>query len=285
MKEHINTNMLIMAREARSLNQNELAEKINMSPTNLSKIERGDIGVNEELLKLIANITGYPKHFFLQEGEIIPPYLTYRKRHNVSQKFLNTINAKTNIIGRHVQFLSSALQIPATVLHSINANEKPESIAAKTRRKWDINNGPVGNMTSLLEDHGIVVSSFDFGTHRVDSKSLFTDDKQPVIFFNSSLLGDRQRFTMAFELGQLLMYRSGDVALERDVIHEANVFASEFLMPAKDIKEDFKRGISIALLAELKKKWKVSMIALLYRADDLGFLSSNQKRYLIQQSN
>ncbi len=56
-------------------------------------------------------------------------------------------------------------------------------------------------------------------------------------------------------------------------------------MPAKDIIQDFKNGITIPILGELKRKWKVSMIALLYRADHLGLITPNQKRYLIQQFN
>jgi Zn-dependent peptidase ImmA (M78 family) len=56
-------------------------------------------------------------------------------------------------------------------------------------------------------------------------------------------------------------------------------------MPAKDILKDFKDGVTLSLLGELKRKWKVSMIALLYRADDLGLLTPNQKRYLVQQFN
>ena len=56
-------------------------------------------------------------------------------------------------------------------------------------------------------------------------------------------------------------------------------------MPSNDIRPDYADNITIPLLAQLKKKWKVSMIALLYRADDLGILTSNQKRYLLQQFN
>jgi Zn-dependent peptidase ImmA (M78 family) len=56
-------------------------------------------------------------------------------------------------------------------------------------------------------------------------------------------------------------------------------------MPEKEIRKDFELGITLPLLGELKRKWKVSMIALLYRADDLGFLTPNQKRYLVQQFN
>lgn len=281
----VNTNMLIIAREARSLNQIELAERIRMSPTNLSKIERGDIRITDELLNAIADITGYPQHFFRQQGEIIPPHLSFRKRHKVGQKHLSAINAKANIIGRHVQFLARAMNISQPLLPSSNTNESPQSTAIETRRKWSVASGPISNVIALLEKQGIVIAGFDFETQRVDSKSFFTDDKQPVIFFNNSLLGDRQRFTLAFELGQLVMYGDGNVSSKKNILHEANAFAAEFLMPAKDIKEDFKKGINIPLLAELKKKWKVSMIALLYRADDLDFITPNQKRYLLQQFN
>lgn len=276
--------MLIIAREARNLNQMELAEKIKMSATNLSKIERGDIGISDEVLSSISDITGYPKHFFQQPGEIIPPYMSYRKRDHVPQKFLTAINAKANIIARHVQFLQRSLEIPVPKLPFFK-DDIPQKIAFETRRKWNVPEGPIVNVTRLLEQNGIVVSSFEFNTQRVDSKSLFTDEGQPIIFLNSSLLGDRQRFTLAFELGQLLLFQADYVSPERDINHEANAFAAEFLLPAEELKEGFKKGVTISILAELKKKWKVSMIALLYRANDLGFITSNQKRYLLQQFN
>jgi len=119
----------------------------------------------------------------------------------------------------------------------------------------------------------------------VDSRSMLTDDQYPIIFLNRSLLGDRQRFSLAFELGHLIMHTFSTVPHERNINHEANLFAAEFLMPAKDIIKDFKDGITLSLLGELKRKWKVSMIALLYRSDDLGLLTPNQKRYLVQQFN
>jgi Zn-dependent peptidase ImmA (M78 family) len=81
------------------------------------------------------------------------------------------------------------------------------------------------------------------------------------------------------------MHTFNAVDWNRDIGHEANLFAAEFLMPEREMREEFKEGVTLALLAELKRKWKVSMIALLYRADDLGFLTENQKKYLVQQFN
>lgn len=279
--------MIVLAREARGLTQAELAEEIGISATNLSKMERTDIGISNTLIETISNKTCFPTHFFYQPGEIVPENLNYRKREVVAQKLITPIHAKVNIVRKHVHFLTMALNIQNMPLPLIEVTETqtPQQIAIKLRRLWKVETSIIDNLTKLIEDNGIITKSFPFNTDRVDSRSILTDDRFPIIYCNESLLGDRQRFSLAYELGQLIMHTFGIVPVGRSVSHEANAFAAEFLMPAKDIIADFKDGITIPLLGELKRKWKVSMIALLYRADDLGLLSPNQKRYLIQQFN
>ena len=287
MTEIVNTSMIVLAREARGLSQAELAELIGMSATNLSKIERADIGIAKELLETIADKTDYPVEFFFQKGEIVPENLKYRKREVVAQKLITPIHAQVNVIRKHIYFLTLALQIPNADIPilEVSATQTPQQIAIKLRKLWKVNTPVIDNITKLIEDNGIVTKSFPFNTDRVDSRSILTDDKLPIIFLNSSLLGDRQRFSVAYELGQLIMHTFCIVGLDRDVSHEANAFAAEFLMPEKEIRKDFGNDITIPLLGELKRKWKVSMVALLYRADDLGYLTPNQKRYLLQQFN
>jgi Zn-dependent peptidase ImmA (M78 family) len=140
-------------------------------------------------------------------------------------------------------------------------------------------------MTQILEDNGIVVFSFDFNTDRVDSRCLITENGFPVIFINSRLLGDRRRFSLAYELGHFVMHSGNDLAWGRDTNHEAKLFAAQFLMPEQDIRKDLEVGVTIQLLGKLKRDWKVSMVSLLYRADDLGLLSSTAKKQLIGQFN
>lgn len=287
MEQLLNPNMVLLAREARGLTQSGLAEKLHTYKANISRLEHGDGSADEQILVELAAATNYPPHFFLQKGEILPVNLSYRKRQHVPVKLLSPIEAQINIIRRHVQFITRATQhqMPELPLYAVNEKNTPEKIAALVRKKWDTPAGELDNMSKLLEQQGIIISSFDFGTERVDSRSMLTDDQCPVIFLNRSLLGDRQRFSLAFELGHLIMHTFTTVPHERDINHEANLFAAEFLMPAKDIMKDFKDGVTLSLLGELKRKWKVSMIALLYRADDLGLLTPNQKRYLVQQFN
>jgi Zn-dependent peptidase ImmA (M78 family)/DNA-binding XRE family transcriptional regulator len=279
--------MIVLARESRGMTQAELADKLNIVAATLSKMESGDLGISDDMRTAISNATGYPVSFFEQKAEVYPEHLVYRKRDKVAQKLLTPINAKINIQRLHVQFLIKQLDItkkPVPV-YEVGDTQTPQIIAQKVREQWNITEPVIDNLIALLEERGIVVTSFDFGTERVDSRCILTEDNNPMVIYNKTLLGDRQRFSLAFQLGHLVMHTGQNVDWERDVAHEANLFASEFLMPEQFIRKDFDNGITLALLGGLKSKWKVSMISLLYRADDLGYVSANQKKYLIQQFN
>lgn len=287
MSDVTNPKMIVIARESRGINQSELAEKIGMTSANMSKIEKGDIGISDNTLSAIADQTRYPVSFFQQTGDIVAENLSFRKRETVAQKLITPITAKANVIRLHVQYLTKQLGIkPADIpAMEVTGDRTPAAIAREVRKAWRVKKGAVENVVQLLEAHGIVISTFPFGTERVDSRCILTDSKQPIIILNSQMLGDKERFSLAFELGHLVMHSLFPVPLDRDINHEANHFAAEFLMPEDEIRKDFAGDITVALLGELKRKWKVSMISLLYRADDLGFVTPNQKRYILQQFN
>src|SRR6202012_4713599 len=105
----INPIMIVLAREYNGLSQTELADRIEMSSTNLSKIERSDIGISQETLTQIASVTNFPVSFFYQDGSIVPENMNYRKRETVAQKLLTPINARVNIMRLHTQILTKAL--------------------------------------------------------------------------------------------------------------------------------------------------------------------------------
>jgi Zn-dependent peptidase ImmA (M78 family) len=283
----LNPNMIILGREVRGLNQTELSKLIDLTSANLSKMETGQIAVADYHIDSLVKVLRFPKSFFYQEGQILPSNLSYRKRRSVAQRLLAPIEAQMNITRLHVQQLLKPLAMaPADIpVMDIKDYGSPQKIATRLRKEWNIKEACIGNLTQLLESKGILVVSFNFGTERVDAQSILTEDKQPIIFVNKSLLGDRLRFSLAYELGHLIMHLHTSPSLDREVGHEANVFAAEFLMPEKEILPDFQGKLTIAKLGELKKKWKVSMQALLYRADDLGKLTANQKRYLLEQFN
>lgn len=287
MYNTLNLQMVLLAREARALSQAEMATQLGMSATNYSKMERGDISLPADKVQDIAEITHFPLNLFYQPGSLLPESLGYRRRHNVPQKVLTPINAQLNLLRLQVQQIQQWLSTPTAQLPTLPniTTIPPQELAAALRKAWDITTPVLPNLTKLLEEQGIIVAAMPWGSQRVDSRLLLTEGGQPIIALNKTLLGDRLRFSLAYELGHLLMHSFVPINADRDIVHEANAFAAALLMPEKDIAKDFEQGITIPILAQLKTKWKVSMIALLYRADDLGFLTSNQKRYLLQQFN
>lgn len=278
--------MLMLAREARGLTQLELADLAGINRSNISRFEQDEMGFSDDVLIKLIEALKFPEHFFMQNEEILPPAL-YRRRDKVPAKVLSYIDANLNIYRLNMQRLFEAMKLePEEIpLLPVSENGTPANIAQKLRKVWNMPKGEVANVIDLLEANGIMTLAVDFKTDRVDSRSILISNKYPVIFYNKTLLGDRLRFTLAHELGHIVMHTRQALLSIEEVGHEANLFAAEFLMPEREIQADFNENINLDLLARLKKKWKVSMQAILYRANDLNMLTDNQKRYIIGQFN
>ncbi|HAG99910.1 MAG TPA: hypothetical protein DCL75_13910 [Ktedonobacter sp.] len=87
-------------------------------------------------------------------------------------------------------------------------------------------------------------------------------------------------FTLAHEIGHIVMHQIPTENMEE----EADRFAAEFLMPSRDISPDLD-SITFTNLARLKSYWKVSMAALIVRANDMGKITQRQYRTLFEQMN
>ncbi len=94
--------------------------------------------------------------------------------------------------------------------------------------------------------------------------------------------GDRVRFSIAHELGHLVLHQSlHGTSME----HEANLFAQELLLPEAAMRREMAGGITLASLATIKQRWGVSMAALAMRATELNLISKRQLSYLMAKLN
>ena len=104
-----------------------------------------------------------------------------------------------------------------------------------------------------------------------------------MMVVNVGLPVDRLRFTIAHELGHILMH----VLPNDDQEKQANLFAGELLMPTTDIVADLE-GLTtrqFTRLMQLKSKWRVSVGALVQRAHNLELISDRQfKEFRIRMS-
>lgn len=284
--QKINPKMLTLAREARGFSQADLAERSGVSRSNISKFEQDNLVMSSELLNKIMSVLKFKNSLFYADTEILPPAL-YRRRDTVPAKTLMQIDANINLYRLNISTLINAMKFtePAVPSYPVPEIGTPEDAARALRRLWNLPDTSIDNLTEVLESHGIITVAMDFGTERVDSRSILIDDKFPVIFYNKKLLGDRLRFTLAYELGHIIMHTRTALTSFSDLSKETNAFAAEFLMPKAGILNDLNENLDLELLAKLKGKWKASMHAILYRAVDLQVITENQKRYLINQFN
>ena len=154
----------------------------------------------------------------------------------------------------------------------------PEAIARSVRSAWGIPPGPVPNLVREIEDAGGIIIRCDFGTTKVDAVSQWLPDLPPLFFVNISIPTDRLRFTLAHEIGHIVMHQVPTQDMEK----EADRFAAEFLMPKKDIRPQL-FDLTLPKMASLKPHWRVAMSALLRRAGDLGTIAPRWKSYLWMQ--
>lgn len=284
--EKVNPRMVTLARESKGLTLADLGKKLKFTPQAAWQLEQNYHNMNTDMLESLSDALNYPASFFVQEGESLPLPLSYRKRSVVPTWVLTQVDAIVNIYRLNLEKLLTTInyhepQIPVLDVLKLGS---PQECAKKLRKLWKIEKGPIENVSEILEANKIMLLSFPFDTESIDGKCTVAGGKYPLIVTQRKQLGDRQRFTLAYHLGYLVMHWKTSPEFSRDLSHEANLFAAEFLMPEKDIAEDL-TDISFTQLGVLKKKWKSSMISLLHRSEDLELTTPNQKRYILQQFN
>lgn len=280
--KNVNPGMIIIARESRGLTQKELAEKLTISPAQLSRIEVGLRTIQKEQLQLLSEVLNYPVDLFMEQQPVYGLGISefyHRKYKDISDKLLNQIYANIHLRLRELERLMDAVDIGKVNIKPIQVDDfdgNAAEVARLVRASWRLPHGPVKNLIEIIENARGIIIPFDFGTSRVDAISHWNNNGMPPIFFiNAYSPTDRLRFTICHELGHVIMHRS----IDPDMESQADEFASEFLMPAKDIKP-YLVDISLAKLADLKRQWKVSMAALLKRATDLEAITPRKARSL-----
>lgn len=281
--QQFNPAMLTIARESREMTQAELSVRSQIPQAVLSKLEGGVARPTEEHIVALAEATHYPQTFFFDQDRIFgfnASVFFHRKRSDMPSKVLKRIHAVLNLTRMRLDKLLLAGNIkPAMELvrMSVEENGTPEQIAQKVRALLQIPDGPINDLTAILEEAGVIVVQHRFKSRRMDAVSEWIPGHPPIVLMNTDehVPGDRYRWTLAHELGHLVMHGQQ----VEDVEEEANRFAAEFLMPERDIRAKL-RNVRIQSLALLKSIWKVSMGALLERAKQLGTISLSQYRYM-----
>lgn len=257
-------------RVARGFTQARLSSETGLGQGVISKLESGSLPMDRARLAALADALEVPGS--LLDGSVeLPPHarVFHRKQASLPAKAANRLNADLALAHFRVARVLRDEEMPQSLHRPIeDALDTPEGRARELRMAWDIAPGPIPNMVALLESKGVPCLMWDVESAKVDAIASWPDDARPIVMLGSHAPGDRLRFTVAHELGHAVLHDLP--AAERE--KEADAFASEFLMPRRDIKDDLK-DVSLPRLAELKRKWGTSIAALVRRARDIGAIT------------
>ncbi len=289
-----NPHMLTLARDARSLTQEELAILVSVGQGTLSKYETGIQEPPHSFVQALGQALGYPDEFFYEAGRPygLPPF-HYRRRKKLSKKVLGRIVAEMNIRRIHLsKMLLSFERKSNTFIPEIDRDDymgkskaplSIEDVARTVRELWMLPSGPIPNMVDLIESNGGIVIPCDFGTDLLDAMSQRIDGMPVLVFINVNAPADRLRHTLAHELGHMILHTT-TVKDDEVMEDEADLFAGAFLLPADEIKPQL-RKFDLRQLANMKSYWKVSMAAIAVRADRLKLITPYQsKMFWIEMS-
>ncbi len=281
----MNHKQLTFAREYRGYSQTELAESIKgLSQSNLSKFEKGFGVLSDDIQKKIIEYLNFPDDFFNRKINSTIENANYRKRASIGKNITQKFENKCKLIGYIIDEFSESIEWPNFSLSPLNVEEgyTPQYIAGYNRKLLKLTKDePVKNIISLLEQNGIIVYEID-EIEKFDGVSFITDKGFPVIIVNKNFSNDRKRFTIAHELGHILLHNENlyPISSYRDKEKEANIFASEFLMPEIEIKNSL-RQLKMNDLGDLKSYWLTSMGAIIRKAKDLNCIDENRYRFFM----
>jgi len=275
-----NPERFALHRQAKGMSQGAAAKALGVSQGRISKVENGALRPSDQLLIDAAQEFGVQREAFFGEDveRGLPAISFFRKQKTMGMRETRKTEARFSIIRQVVISLAAGLveladrRVPRIPVST--PGETPASIAQRVRTFFQAAAGPLLGLTRMMESAGIIIVPFVDTHAKFDAVSCASPDgRLDIVAVKPGLAPDRYRFSIAHELGHLVMHTMPSETIE----DEANQFAAELLMPAEDIESDL-TSITIPHLMELKRKWQVAMSALIYRAKSLGLVSEWKAR-------
>jgi Zn-dependent peptidase ImmA (M78 family) len=227
----------------------------------------------------MAKALGVSTGYFYRESDINLTGIEFRKKSKLAQKEIDRIENGT------LDFLERYIEIEKTVgqeaifnnpLKGFNVKSYAdiEAAAKRLRKAWRLGESPIPNLIELLEDRGIRIYEIH-SDQNFDGLSGFIDEI-PVIIINNRMDLVRIRFTVAHELGHILLnFPKVERKLKERMCH---AFAGALLLPQSAIFSEIgriRKKITLWELKKLKGIYGISIQAIMARAHNLGIITDN----------
>lgn len=264
----------------KNLSLKEAGNLLNMTATAISKYEKDEILPDSKKLIDFANAYGVKSIDLLKVYN--PPemkFTSFRKKKRLTGQNLELLE---ELIQNEVSKYLEIIEINNIHTNNIklkkytcNSIEEAENAANDFRNYIKISNKqPISDLINILENLGIIIIQIKNPDNRFDDFDGLSElvNNIPVIVLLDSIKdGARQRFTIAHELGHLVLNINSEYEEKL-----CNRFASALLMPKEAVINEFgisRNNISFFELIAFKNEFKVSYSAIIYRLKDLNIIS------------
>lgn len=286
------------ARLARGYTVTALAEKIGISKQTISKYELGQSSPSSETMIKYCNFLNFDINFFMFNNEDSNNNygtIFFRSLKSAESQVREEIKIRIKWTNYIYKYINEFIEFPKLNLPDFEEKSlenldlyKIEDIADKLREYWNIEKGPINNLSVLLEQNGIILCNSNINNIKVDACSEVINDTAIFFIRTNDISACRLRFDLAHELGHLILHSEitkeeleNKEILDR-IEKEANMFASAFLLPREEFSNEV-LALSLDHFVNLKSRWKVSIAAMIYRCKELGIFSDSQVLYLRKQ--
>lgn len=277
---------LKLARKAAGLSQRELAGRVGVSAMAISYYERGENWPSSDVLLRLSEALDVRADYFLRPVQVTvaePPL--YRCRASMPARERDRVMAQAvEWAQRYLEVLQLFRDEPARpdlpTATRIDDPEEAEDVAERIRSVWGLGTGPLGNLVGTLEDRNAMVGSVS-ANDGFDAMVLMLNVSIPAMVVRAGVPGDRQRFSLAHEIGHLLI-SSGDDRVAEKAAHR---FAAALLVPRETARKELGSGeeqLTLGRLYSLKHKYGLSMQAWIRRAKDVEAIGEDQAIRLLK---
>jgi Zn-dependent peptidase ImmA (M78 family)/DNA-binding XRE family transcriptional regulator len=259
--------------------KNKLAEMVSVTVRSITAYEAGESEPSDTTISALAKVLRFPPEFFSAPDidEPVPGAASFRALTRMTASQRDAALAAGALAIELGGWVEQRFTLPTVDVPDLR-DHGPEAAAETLRARWGLGERPIGNMVHLLEAKGVRVFSLAEQCLEVDAFSMW---RVPVayVFLNTQKSAEHGRFDAAHELGHLVLHRHGGPR-GREAEHEANRFASAFLMPRASVLAVAPALATVDALIELKRAWAVSVAALAHRLHALGMVSEWHYRSL-----
>jgi len=266
-----------IARLLQGQTQADLAKQLQVTPAFVCQVEAGTKQPSPDTLASIAEVLRVEPGFFLRAipDEFRDEECFFRKRKTTPLYVRSRALAHGTFLTELISFLEEHVDFPADDVPNYPEGSKSiDEIADDCRRAWCLGlDTPIVNMTRVLENAGIVVA--DFGSDRKVDAFSRAGARRVVVRNTETQSRSRLRFDLAHECGHLVMHVGLD-ASSLELEPAADAFAAAFLLPRRAFAAEFPRSASPSWesLRALKRRWGVSLSAIVRRARDLRLIDA-----------